>query len=386
LDHKQNEFEIRFGTNTTSGRPLSKIDYDNVVKQLLKSGFKTDLPEGHHYLRINYQNSLTDSRKMADVRAEIVGLDLIQDYCQTNSIQTLLDRPWNWSQKVQFTKKNLARNEKDEALKPIDLYDMGFRVSYQLEQTFHSGVPFVKQVIQTWGDRKKTFRMMNRVRFSHPDLPIFADVSIIRSSKKYAGKPRMDGTGYRYPSNVQIPTYTLQESGVLEAAETYEIELELDNSRLGTGNPLYETAEQIMDALRKTIRIVLCGIQQCFYPISFTERDGVMNQYMKIIRGEKDYEYKKINFTERDFSKQFVEKHGSYYRYIGFVIVGWIRTTDVWFVFTVQSNWYYIRIIFPPSTDFVIRVLMKGQWNSRVHVVFIPVFDFIFIPALVKNQ
>ena len=306
LDHKQNEFEIRFGTNTTSGRPLSKIDYDNVVKQLLKSGFKTDLPEGHHYLRINYQNSLTDSRKMADVRAEIVGLDLIQDYCQTNSIQTLLDRPWNWSQKVQFTKKNLARNEKDEALKPIDLYDMGFRVSYQLEQTFHSGVPFVKQVIQTWGDRKKTFRMMNRVRFSHPDLPIFADVSIIRSSKKYAGKPRMDGTGYRYPSNVQIPTYTLQESGVLEAAETYEIELELDNSRLGTGNPLYETAEQIMDALRKTIRIVLCGIQQCFYPISFTERDGVMNQYMKIIRGEKDYEYKKINFTERDFSKQFV--------------------------------------------------------------------------------
>ena len=34
-DRKQNEFEIRFGTNSTSGRSLSKIDYDNVVKQLL---------------------------------------------------------------------------------------------------------------------------------------------------------------------------------------------------------------------------------------------------------------------------------------------------------------------------------------------------------------
>ena len=307
-DHKQNEFEIRFGTNTTSGRPLSKIDYDNVVKQLLKAGFKTDLPEGHHYLRINYQNSLSDSRKMADVRAEIVGLDLIQEYCQTNSIQTLLDRPWNSTQKLQFTKKNLARNANDELLKPIDMYDMGFRVSYQLEQTFHAGVPFVKQVIQTWADRKKTFRMMNRVRFSHPDLPVFADLSIIRSSKKYAGKSRADSAqgGYKYPSNVQIPTYTLQESGVLEAAETYEIELELDNQRVGTGKAMYETAEQIMDALRTTIRIVLCGIQQCFYPISFTERDGVMNQYMKLIRQEQDYEYKKINFTERDFSKQFV--------------------------------------------------------------------------------
>ena len=301
-DHKQNEFEIRFGTNTTSGRPLSKIDYDNVVKQLLKAGFTTDLPEGHHYLRINYQNSLSDSRKMADVRAEVVGLDLIQEYCQTNSIQTLLDKPWNSTQKLQFTKKNLARNAKDEPLKPIDMYDMGFRVSYQLEQTFHAGVPFVKQVIQTWADRKKTFRMMNRVRFSHPDLPVFADLSIIRSSKKYAGKAGVQGAR---PSNVQIPTYTLQESGVLEAAETYEIELELDNKRVGTGKALYETAEQIMDALRTTIRVVLCGIQQCFYPISFTERDGVMNQYMKLIRGEKDYEYKKINFTDRDFSKQF---------------------------------------------------------------------------------
>lgn len=306
-DYKQNEFEIRFGTNTTSGRPLSKIDYDNVVKQLLKAGFTTDLPEGHHYLRINYQNSLTDVRRMADVRAEIVGLDMIQEYCQTNSIQSILDRPWNSTQKIQFTKKNLPRDAKDQPLKPIDMYDMGFRVSYQLEQTFHAGVPFVKQVIQTWADRKKTFRMMNRVRFSHPDLPVFADLSILRSSKKYAGKPRGDfvqGGAYKHPSNVQIPTYTLQESGVLEAAETYEIELEVDNQRVGTGAK-YETVEQVMDALRKTIRVVLCGIQQCFYPISFTERDGVMNQYMKIIRGEKDYEYKKINFTDRDFSKQF---------------------------------------------------------------------------------
>ena len=135
--------------------------------------------------------------------------------------------------------------------------------------------------------------MMNRVRFSHPDLPIFADLSIVRSSKKYAGRPRADfvqGGGYKHPSNVQIPTYTLQESGVLEAAETYEIELELDNHRIGMGKSSYETVEQVMDALRKTIRVVLCGIQQCFYPISFTERDEVMNQYMKLIREEKDYE------------------------------------------------------------------------------------------------
>jgi hypothetical protein len=78
-DGKQNEFEIRFGTNTVSGRPLSKIDYDNVVKQLLKHGFKTDLPNGSQYLRINYQDSLTDDRVMSNVRAEIVGSTMIQE-------------------------------------------------------------------------------------------------------------------------------------------------------------------------------------------------------------------------------------------------------------------------------------------------------------------
>ena len=313
-DNKQNEFEIRFGTNTSSGRPLSKIDYDNVVKQLLKNGFTTDLPNGIHYLRINYQDQLTDQRKMSNVRAELVGVDMIQEYCQTNSIQSLLDKPWNHYNKIQFTKKSSTQDDQGNYQKPIDMFDMNFRVSYQLEQTFHSGTPFVKQVIQTWADRKKTFRLMNRVRFSHPNLPIFADISIVRSSKKFSKgnfgvKEGGAGSSFRRPpSNVQIPTYTIQESGVLEAAETYEIELEIDNRKVGNGTQ-YDTTDKIMDALRQTIRIVLCGIQQCFYPISFTERDEVLNGYMKLIRGggNQEYVYKKIDFNHRsEFSQNFV--------------------------------------------------------------------------------
>lgn len=317
-DNKQNEFEIRFGTNTSSGRPLSKIDYDNVVKQLLKHGFKTYLPNGVHYLRINYQDQLTDQRKMSNVRAELVGVDMIQEYCQTNSIQALLDKPWNHLNKIQFTKKSSTQDDNGNYQKPIDMFDMNFRVSYQLEQSFHSGTPFVKQIIQTWADRKKTFRLMNRVRFSHPTLPIFADISIVRSSKKFSkgnfgfkegGAEGGAGSSFRRPpSNVQIPTYTIQESGVLEAAETYEIELEIHNKMVGTGTQ-YDTAEKVMAALRQTIRIVLCGIQQCFYPISFTERDEVLNGYMKLVRGggSQEYVYKKIDFNHRsEFSQNFV--------------------------------------------------------------------------------
>ena len=324
-DGKINEFEIRFGTNTQSGRPLSKIDYDNVVKQLLRTGFSTENMNGSQMLRINYQDSLTDERKMANIRAEIVGVDLIQEYCRTNSIQKIIDMPSNFTNKIQFTRKSSTQGPDGNWQKPIDMFDMNFRVSYQLEQTFHTQVPFIKSVISTWSDRKKTFRMLNRTRFSHPDFPIFADLSIIRSSKKYAknngGAATADvlgrGSDRTFKSggtNVPVPKYTIQEAGVFENVETYEIELELDNSRIGSGTA-YDTPEKLMNVLRTCIRIVLCGIQKTNYPISFTERDIVLNSYMKVIRegaisnsNEKQptYHYKKININnKREFFEHF---------------------------------------------------------------------------------
>ena len=295
------EFEIRFGTNSESSRPLSKIDYDNVVKQLLRSGFSSENKNGSQMLRINYQDSLTNENlektgkmKMSNIRAEVVGVDLIQEYCRTNSIQKIVDMPSNFSNKIQFTQKSSTKNAKGEWQRPVDMFDMNFRVSYQYEQMFHTKVPFIKSVIDTWSDRKKTFRMMNRVRFSHPDFPVFADLSIVRSSKKFAKS--MNGGGIdggvaeneyhfkRGGTNVAVPTYTIQEAGVFDNTETYEIEIELDNSRIGIGHSMYDTPEKVMNMLRAVIRIVLCGIQKCNYPISFTERDEILHGYMNVVR------------------------------------------------------------------------------------------------------
>lgn len=320
-DKKENEFEIRFGTNTQSGRQLSKINYDNVVKQLLSNGFKTDNENGIQMLRINYQDSITDERKMSNIRAEIVGVDLIQEYCRSNSIQKIADMTSNIMNKLIFTKKSSTKdpNDKDKWQKPIDMFDMNFRVSYQLEESFNIQHHFIKSVVNTWSDRKKTFRLLNRVRFEHPEFPIFADLSIIRSSKKFSKK--MGGQGFESASgfegggqrfipmgtNVPVPKYTIQEAGVFENVETYEIELEIDNKRVGNGT-IYNTTDKVMDVLRKCIRIILCGIQQCYYPISFTERDIVLNSYMKTIRNnDKNYQYKKIKINDkREFFSNFL--------------------------------------------------------------------------------
>ena len=69
---------------------ISKIDYDNVAQSLYNNGFVPENPNGFHSLRIipdfrNRDGLLTRS----NIRAEIIGVDLIQEYCKSNSLQKL---------------------------------------------------------------------------------------------------------------------------------------------------------------------------------------------------------------------------------------------------------------------------------------------------------
>ena len=239
-DRKVNEVEIRFNSNTRKYRPTSKIDYDNVVKHLYSFGFKTDLPEGFHSLRIFHE--YMDSRgnmSMSNIRTEIVGLDLVQEYCRTNSIQKLLDMPSTTYDKIKFTQKSLPEY-KGERIRPVTFDDFNLKVSYQLEQNSTARSDFIRGILDKWTEKLKSFRYLNRVRFSHPDLPIFADISIVRSSRSVRGE--------------YIKTYDVQDSGVLQGIESYEIEMEIDNERVGTGTN-WNTATKLVDLVRKTIRI-----------------------------------------------------------------------------------------------------------------------------------
>jgi hypothetical protein len=270
---KAAEFEIRFGSNPKLSKSISKIDYDNVVKQLYACGFLIDNIDGIQILRIysDYINPQTGDRTMSNIRAEIVGTDMIQQYCKTNSIQKLIDLPSTTFNKLKFTRKTNAQSKSGEKIRPVDIAEFNFRASYQTEEEFHTNHPLARNIIAEWGNAQKIFRCMNRVRFHHPTLPIFADLSIVKGSK----------TTFRKP----IPSYTVQEAGVFTNPESYEIELEIDNSRVGTGTP-YNNAESMMAVLRKCIRTVLSGIQMTKYPISYLEQKSVIDQYMKLVHGE----------------------------------------------------------------------------------------------------
>lgn len=296
VDNKSSEMEVRFGTNTRVAKPLSKIDYDNVVQQLYAAGFTTTNPDGLHIMRIynEFTNMQTGYTSMSNIRAEVVGLDLIQEYCRSNSIQKIMDMSSSLSargDKVKFTQKTPPgqKDEKNPPMRNVDFPDFNFRVAYQMEQDYTVRSAIAKNIISKWNDSKKTFRYINRVRFSHPLYPIFADISIVKGSKI---------TQRKQP----IPQYTIQEAGVFSNAESYEVELEIDNSRVGPGTQYNSHAPLLVD-LRKCIRIVLGGIQGTNYPIAYSERDNVLQSYMKMIHNQgqsPDYQ------TRRVFSKDFI--------------------------------------------------------------------------------
>lgn len=275
---KVGELEIRFGTNPKTGKPLSKIDYDNVVQFFYSAGFKTENTDGLSILRIQGEELFkkTGQIRISNIRAEIMGIDLIQQYCRTNNLQKLIDLPSTTSaiaDKIKFTQKHPPyigdTRETSKPLKMVDFSDFNFRVSYQYEKDFYSHSEVAKRILSNWTDSKKVFRYINRVRLRHDEYPVFLDISILKESPKINKR-------------VKKPTYTVQEANLFNNEENYEVELELDNSRVGIGTD-YPDSNSILDALRKCIRMVLSAIQGTNYPISNSEKEKVLFSYFDLI-------------------------------------------------------------------------------------------------------
>lgn len=319
------ELEIRFGTNPKVAKPISYIDYHNVVQNLRLYGWKStsENMKGHQMLRIiperlntnipkqevieksptstSYEkkdNSNEDvngenaelqmeggkppqkGRKqfvMSNIRAEVDGTKNIQEYCQFNDLEKIKHK----YDAVKFTKKNRVINPNTgKPFEMVNFEDFNFRVAYMEEEQYSitSNYMPVKKIIYDWPSSKKTYRSINRVRFYHPDYPIFVDISIVKTNKKIAFKNGKFGP----PS----PAETIQESDVFHSRPIYEIELELDNNRVKTYNPSSVSIEKLRTELKQCIRYILSGLQETPYPIAYSEQDTIIQEYMCRLYGE----------------------------------------------------------------------------------------------------
>jgi hypothetical protein len=272
---KNQELEVRFGTK--SNKSFTKNDYDNVIKKIKSLGFNSTNEQGYYMLRIQneYLDVRTGKTNISKIRTEFTGLNIIQEYCKTNNIKTLLaNQEQQYNQFIQFVNKSPALID-GQPIRPVDFNDFHFRVSYSNEDVLNTNTDrIVRNMIDEWDKSKKIFRYMNRVTFRHDKYPINVDISIVKNSKR-------EGNSYRLQS-----TYRLDDSGVFTNPETYEIELEIDNSRIGPGTD-FNAPESILMALNKTIKYVLMGLQGTNYPISYTDQNTVSRSYLKLLYSEK---------------------------------------------------------------------------------------------------
>jgi hypothetical protein len=267
------EFEIRFGTKGI--KPISKIDFDNVIRKLKSSGFEL-LNVNAYTLKMNSEhvNKNTGRTEETKLRVELNGIHEIQQYCQTNSLKNL---------HPEFTHKDRAFID-NKPVFPVNIDDFNLRASFQTEKKIGAYGAFAESIISSWTENKKTFRYLNRTSFIHKDLPIRFDLSIVKEGemveKEFRGRKQY----------VAKPEYTVQSAKVFENREKYEIELEVLNDKVGIGTN-YSDSRILSKALRKAIIYVLSGLQNTNYPVPYSEIRNIGTQYLKLVHG-KDFNEK----------------------------------------------------------------------------------------------
>jgi len=287
------ELEVRFGTrNLKHVASTTKIDFDNVIKALLSSGFIMEKMDDYT-LKINSESldPQTGKPKMSNIRTEIKGLHNIQLYCKTNSLETVTPT---------FVQKTGIEGDNGEMIPPLNFDDFNFRLSLQKEKQFAESSSAAKTVVGPWRSSKKTFRYINRSTFRNPAFPFVVDMSIVKESR------RDYGTG---GSNGMIPTHTFAESQVTESQPKYEIEIEVLNDAVGQGTA-FSSARKLADALRSTIKTVMSGLQGTNYPVGAAELSGVATDYIHLLHPEqkehKEHKEKGSDSAVKLFPKNFI--------------------------------------------------------------------------------
>jgi hypothetical protein len=235
------EMEVKFGTKNV--RKITRNQFDNVAKRFTSLGFGAS--SSQHMLRIltEYDDGNTGPR-WSNVRTTISGLSAISNYCRTEQIAEIAA----FEQKSNSSISGEIRN--------ADFDDFNFRVSLNVEKTLDAGRGITKTLEEKWSELRKKFRLMNRITFRHKDYPLKVDLSIVKSSGVSS---------------------TFNDSGVVYAPETYEIEIEVDNAKVMLDG------DNLGRKIRKIIKHVLSGLQSTNYPISLVEQNEIINEYQQIL-------------------------------------------------------------------------------------------------------
>lgn len=294
--NKELEFEIRFGTKGIKN--ITKVDYENVIRKLISNGYEFRTKDAS-LLRMSpeYIDKRTGLSKISNMRVEISGIENVQNYCSTNDLRGLLD-----GGKVKFvTKKPLVKG--DDMMKPINYDEWNFRASLQEEITSSINGNIVQNTLRDWNDTKKVYRLITRSTLVKRlySMPLFeVDVSVVRESRRRG--------------RFLVPEYTFETSGVIDALPKYEIEFEINKAALDEYKQMTrmdgkDPAQQLERDIRSMVLMILSGLQETNFPVSYTEQKSIAQAYMALVQGkigEKEKKDDKDGRESRVYPKHFI--------------------------------------------------------------------------------
>ena len=294
-----NELEVRFGTRGV--KPLTKIDYDNVIVKLRSFGFSCENEQGQYMMRMTPEvlDPITGKVQPSHIRTELNGYNAIQDFCKNgNNLEEIHNNliKYGGHSPVQFVRKsNVIVN--DTRIFPVNFDDFNFRVSYQSETTMDIRHENISSILKGWVGLKKTFRYINRVTFVHPDFPVKVDMSILKTSSM----SEKDKREFRYD-------YNTDDAHVFENPEVYEIELEVDNNKANLQN--FKDADKLLESIRKVIKYVLMGLQETNYPCAYPEQYKIINEYVDMINKAVEKEERRdVKDNEKNRSREMNSRY-----------------------------------------------------------------------------
>lgn len=179
-ENEEHEFECVMSQNSVTKNQFT--DLLNYLRQ--SSRFKTDSTNEYESLDISIMNT--------SYRVSINGYSNIISFCETNALLT--DKPF-----VKVIKKN--RIEGFEAIR-MDEYDLNFKSRKEIDVNEQE----LATINETFDKDDKFYRNKKRYSFLHTSNIFRVDLTLVRSSTRRAT--------------------TLQMSGVLQAPDKYEVEIE----------------------------------------------------------------------------------------------------------------------------------------------------------------
>lgn len=271
-DPDDGEFEVKFGTKGI--KRINRSDIESVMNALKTNGFNATQIQ-----RLTIQNEYRDSKgvmRISNIRAEIPDTSIIQKVCKdtNNHIwEGSADTP-NYYYGVEFVNKTTKFNEDGSRVDNVDTDEFNFRASFKTEKKLAKSSGVIKAIVRDWDNTKKIFRLVTRYTFQHIEYPnVKVDISIVRSSKK-----NKDG--------FMVRQYNTRDAEIFTQPPSYEVEIEVFNDRFNDITRIEN--ERLLNTLRKTIRIVLMGLQRSKYPISYPEMKQISNEYIELVYGKEE--------------------------------------------------------------------------------------------------